>query len=65
MTSIKPQLTVINGDREALELEALLSVPYDFEKTKRIFKQLMQRAETPLVCVSVVKKEEQDDDSNL
>ena len=47
-----PVLSLLKGGRADLELEALLSIPYDFEKTKRIFRTLALPANSALTEVS-------------
>jgi hypothetical protein len=55
------RLTLVNGGRADLELEALLSIPFDFEKTKRIFKTLARSANSPLKAVPPNSKEDSDE----
>ena len=54
-------LTVVKGGRADLELEALLSIPYDFEKTKRIIRSLARPANSPLAVVGSGSVEDHDE----
>lgn len=53
----KPELRLIEGDRDALELEALLTFPKDFQK----FLTIMQSLERRNVPLSVVPTSVQPD----
>lgn len=45
------ELVVVNGGRAALEEQALLAIPYDFQKFLRLTRALQRPANSPLAVV--------------
>ena len=56
----KPKLRVIEGDREALELEALLAFPKDFQKFVAFARTLAKPANAGLALVQPGQEQQEE-----
>lgn len=62
--SVKPKLQAIDGGREALELEALLSFPTDFEKFVATMRSLAPAANDKLKLAPKLGEPDEKTDAN-
>lgn len=59
-TDATTALALVKGGRADLELEALLSIPFDLDKTKRIFRSLARPSNSVLRAVPPNSAEDND-----